>query len=183
MASDAPTSFAVRWARRLPGRWARNGAILGALFGSVPGGTSRQFKYVFENTLLLTRFIITILFVAGMFALAGFLLGLWARWSLSPIDEASLSVGVKTILRKWVIGAVALGVAMMLADVVLQWRGPTFVAGGTPSAIAENLGFLVGVLGGSVIVGLIACYISRRGLRKAIDDDRMRLGSVDPVAR
>lgn len=166
MADNETASFAVRWAERLPGRWARNGAIFGALMVFAQYSVSQHLTYIFQHPSTLRLFIGSIVGVAGIFALITFLLGLWARWSLSPIDEPNLTAGVRTILRKWVVGALVLGVLMILADVAFQWRGQIFAVGGTPDAIAANIGYVLGVAIACVAVGLITGYVSRRGLKK-----------------
>jgi hypothetical protein len=140
MAGNEMASFAIRWAERLPVRWARNGAIFGALMVLAKYSDSHSLENLFQHPWMLGFFIGSITGVAGIFAFITFLLGLWARWSLSPIDEPNLAAGVRTILRKWVVGTLILGVLMILSDVVFQWRGQTFAVGGTPDAIAENIG-------------------------------------------
>jgi hypothetical protein len=106
---------------------------------------------------MLAFFVGSIVVGAGIFALITFLLGLWARWSLSPIDEPNLAAGVRTILRKWVVGALVLGGLTILSDVIFQWRGERFAVRGTPDAIAENIGHV----GGMAIV-CVAVWLNHR---------------------
>jgi hypothetical protein len=139
-------------------------------------------KYsIFQRPSMLGFFVGSITGVTGIFALITFLFGLWARWSLSPFDAPNLAAGVRTILRKWVVGALVLGVLMILSDVIFQWRGQRFAVGGTPDAIAENIGQVGGVAIACVAIGLITGYVSRRGLKKAIADDTLRSKPNIPV--
>jgi len=172
-------SFALQWTKELPGRWARNGAIFGAILVYARRDDSRSLTYIFEDFSRLAFFLGSMVFIAGVFALIAYLLGLWARSSLSPIDEAHLAVSVKTIPRKWVIGTHVLGGLTILLDIIFEWRGQRFALSGTPEAIVENVGHLVGMVTACVAVGLITGYISRRGLNKAIANDRL---SIQPIA-
>jgi hypothetical protein len=144
--------------------------FLGALMVFVKYSDSQSLTYIFQHSSVLAFFVGSIAGAAGIFVLIAFLLGLLARWSLSPIDEPNLAAGVRTILRKWVVAALALGVLMILSDVIFQWRGQIFAVGGTAEAIAENIGYVGGEAIACVTVGLTTGYVSRRGLKKAIAD-------------
>jgi hypothetical protein len=170
MADNETASYAVRWAKRLPGRWARNGAIFAALT-VFAYSDSHSVTYILHRPAMLT---VIAGYTTGVVGIT-FLLGLWARWSLSPIDEPNLAAGVRTILRKWIVGALVLGVLTILSDVILQWRGQPFAVGGTPEAIAENIGRVVGMALAWMAIGLITGYVSRWGLKGAIADNALRL--------
>lgn len=170
--------FAARWVRRLPRRWARNGAIFGLIFGFAKrGGGSNFFLYLSEHPVLIINFVEVVLLFTVVCTLFGLVLGLWARWSLSPIDNCDWNGKVKLILRKWAMGAILIGVMIDLADLLFQWRGQVFATGWTAEVIGENIGMVIGGIVASATVGLVTGYISRRGLKKAIADDQLRLAA------
>jgi hypothetical protein len=168
--------FAARWVRRLPRRWARNGAIFGLIFGFAKrGGGSSFFLYLSEYPALIINLLEVVLYFTAFCTLLGSLLGLWVRWSLSPIDNCDWNVKVKAIPRKWTLGAILIGVIIDLADLLFQWRGQEFATGWTAEAIVENIGIVIGGIAASVTVGVVTGYISRRGLKRAIADDQLRV--------
>jgi uncharacterized protein YneF (UPF0154 family) len=175
MAEIEVTSFAVRWAKKLPTRWARNGAIYIGLLELGRVGNSKSFNYIGENPNIMISLLVYIFLAVGVALLVAFLLGLWARRSLSPITKDNLAANAGRIPRKWTTGAVVFGVLMALLRLVFRWYEQKFVFNGTLEEIAGNVGDAIGVILGSVIIGLIIGYVSRRGLKKALDDDNLRL--------
>jgi hypothetical protein len=156
----------------------RNGAIFGLIFGFAKrGGDSGFFLYLSRHQVLVITFIKVVISLTIFCTLFGLLLGLWARWSLSPIDNCDWNAKIKVILRKWTLGAILVGVIVDLADLLFQWRGQVFATSWTAEAIGENIGMVIGGIVVSVTVGLVTGYISRRGLKKAIADDQLRLAA------
>lgn len=98
----------------------------------------------------------------------GGLLGLWARWSLA-FNRADSAFIPSRIYRNWVIGAVVLATLMILADAALQWRSVSpFIA----CDHIGNIAYLLGSYGAAAIAGIVVALVSRRGLSRAIQDDR-----------
>jgi clan AA aspartic protease (TIGR02281 family) len=170
-------SFTVRWARRLPARWARNGAIFGALTIFARYGDS----YIHQRPSVLAYFLGVMLTTAVVFAFIAFLLGLFARLSLSPIDTRHLTDCVSTIPLKWTVGALVVGFLIILSDVIFQWRAA--VRGSETSvSIAYDVGYVAGTALVSTAIGLITGFISWRGLKRAIADDTVGFVPNMPTA-
>jgi hypothetical protein len=174
--ASAATSHGVfvgRWLKSLPRRWARNGAVFGIIYSYAQVGGSRSWEVVLTNGYELHRLIFLLAVTSLGSALIALLLGLWARRALSSVREGEWSSMAKSVLRKWILGANFLGLLMILADVVFEWRGPVLEPGGSAEAIAANIGSLVGLLLCFSVAGLTTGLISRRGLRRAIADDEL----------
>jgi hypothetical protein len=165
--------FADRWLKSLPSRWTRNGTVFGMICSYAQVGGSRNWEVVFTNGYELHRFIFVFAVMSLGSALIALLLGLWARRALSPIRDGEWASVAKSVLWKWILGANLLGLLMILADVIFEWRGPVLEPGSSAQAVAANAGYLVGLLFGFSVARLITGLISRRGLRRAIADDEL----------
>jgi hypothetical protein len=165
--------FANRWLQSLPRRWARNGAVFGAIYSYAQVGGSKSWEQLFNNGYELCLFVFGLAFMTLSSGLIFFLVGLWARRALSPAGKAEWTSIAKSVLRKWVLGANLLGLLMILAEVVFEWRGPLLYSGGSAEAVASNMGVLVGTLIFWSIIGVAIGFVSRRGLRQAITDDEL----------
>ena len=101
--------FTDRWRKRLPRRWARNGAVFGAIFTYAQVGGSKNWEVVLTNGYELRRFIFVFVVMSVGSALIALLLGLWARRALSPIRDGEWASVVKSVPRKWIFGPISLG--------------------------------------------------------------------------
>jgi hypothetical protein len=165
--------FADRWVKALPRRWARNGAIFGAIFSFAQLGGSRDIEQLLQNSgLLLYVAITSVVSVVGS-ALLFFVNGLWARKALLRSPDREWASVAKSIPLKWTIGAALLGLLIILADAVFEWRGAKLQSGGSINAVVENVGYVVGVVGTLLVLGFAIGLVSRRGLRRAISDDEV----------
>jgi hypothetical protein len=169
--------FANRWVRTLPRRWARNGAIFGAITSFARLGGSRDIERLLKNSGLLLVAIESVIFVVVL-ALIFFVGGLCARKALPGAPDIGWASVAKSIPVKWTIGAALLGLLVILADAVFQWRGAQLQSGGSINAVAENLGYVMGVVGTSSLLGFVIGLVSRWGLRRAISDDEVLLGKT-----
>jgi hypothetical protein len=161
----------------LPRRWARNGAIFGAIFGfgKYAGGGLQQIVDIISNRGALVHVLFSALTFILLFGLVGLSLGVWARWSLRVGASEESHLMLKTIIKKWVIGMLIISVGIFISDVALEWRGPMLRAGGSAMAITDNVGYLGAWFGATVVIGYVVALISRRGLKQAILDDKIAL--------
>ena len=116
--------FANRWLQSLPRRWARNGAVFGVICSYAQVGGPSAWEQLFNNGYQLYLFVFGLAFMTLISGLLFFLVGLWARKALSPAGKEGWAATAKSVLRKWVLGANLLGLLMILAEVVFEWRGP-----------------------------------------------------------
>jgi hypothetical protein len=165
--------FADRWRKRLPRRWARNGAVFGGIFSYAQVSGSREWEMLLNNGHELRRFAFLLAVMTLSSALTSFLVGIGARRSLTPGRDSDWVSIAGSVVRKWTLGANLLGLLMVLADVAFEWRGPVLEPGGSAEAVIVNIGYIVGLLFGFSVAGLITGLISRRGLRMAIADDEL----------
>lgn len=128
-----------------------------------------------EHPILVIDFLLFITLNAGLWALITYLLGLWARWSLSPIDKSDWGTKLKAIPRKWMLGMICVGTVVTLADLLIEWRGRRFETGWTAASLGTNTGVVIGEIGACILFGLTTGYVSRRGLKNAIADDELGL--------
>jgi hypothetical protein len=165
--------FADRWVKTLPRRWARNGIVLGAISSFAQFGGSRDIEQLLQNSGLLSHVaIVSVISVVGL-AVLFFVVGQWARRALSRAPDRGWASVAKSIPLKWTIGAALLGLLVILADTVFEWRGAKLQTGDSTSAVAENVGYVVGIVGTSSLLGFVIGLVSRRGLRRAISDDEV----------
>jgi hypothetical protein len=171
--TSSPFVFADRWLKSLPGRWARNGGVFGAIFSYAQVGGSGSWEELLNNGYELSRFVFLFALLTVSSGGISFLLGLWARRVLSRSRDGDWGSVVKSVPWKWIAGANILGLLTLLADVIFEWRGPIFQSGGSAAAIGSNIGSMVGMLIFWSTLGLVTALISRRGLRRAIADDKL----------
>lgn len=163
--------FADRWLKTLPRRWARNGAIFGAIYSFAQLGTSSDIEQLLQNGYRAVRFALVSVILVVTWAIVSWLSGLWARKTLSrALDKGWRSVAT-CIPLKWTIGAALLSLLVILADAVFEWRGAQLQSGGSVNAVAQNVGYVVGMLGACSLVGFVVGLVSRWGLSRASSDD------------
>ena len=79
-------------------------------------------------------------------------------------DESVMKDGRSKKLRSTLVGLL-IGAAFCLADYFFEWRGNRFVSWSTPAGRAENIGYLIAVLGLSSLIGFIAGWSRERAAR------------------
>jgi hypothetical protein len=161
-------TYAQQWLKKLPLRWARNGAIFGALIVFVQIGGSASWGHLLSNWTMVGIFGLQMATVVGVFALVCWIIGLAARASLQLAMHLGPNVAVKHIIPKWIIGGIALCLLILLSDLVFDWRHIDHPFG---KDLAGDIGYLLGILISGTVLGLITGLISRRGLSQAIKID------------
>ena len=170
---DQSVPVSKQWVQSLPLRWARNGLVLALLFefGRWGGEGSKGIQMLLQSADLLILCLIEVAFMAIIFSIGGWVLGLAARRSLRLPMQLGADVAANHVLSKWVTGAVALGLLSVLIDVVFKWRD---IAHRFGANVYEDVGYLFGVIFFAALIGLITGLISRPGLRKAIELEKQR---------
>lgn len=164
-------SHAEAWLERIPYRWARNAAVGGGLLAApsaialMPTGDT-----AFANFML-----VGLILVALGSAVVGGLCGVWARYSLMGPFALNASSAVARIVPNWLTGSILLGAIILAGDVLFGWRKTTPLFVGAVGF--GDLGYLTGFFGSWMLGGYLAALMSRWGLRKAIDADRMPLSN------
>jgi hypothetical protein len=171
MTGELSGRFASRWVDQIAKRWARNGGVLAAMLALGRLGGSREMNDLFASGIVRTILTFAVFaVVAILFAGTGWVLGVWARWSLRALPDATATL--RRITRNWIIGLLVIAGMVLIADVVLEWRGPSPLAIGTSlDAALENLVYLASFFGSAALVGWVTAVVSRRGLKQAIADD------------
>jgi len=160
-------TYAERWVRDIPWRWARNGAIFGLIsrFGGV-GGLQEWAKTLGDLELFSSVFLL--LFPAACFGVLGLILGLFARLSLRGSTRDPVDALLRKITRHWIGGAILLAALMVLADLVFQWRVNRKAFS---QAFSDSFAFNIGIVAMVVVFGYLTALVSRRGLRQAREID------------
>ncbi len=68
----------------------------------------------------------------------------------------------------WARNGALIGVAIVLSDYFLMWRGPKYLPWSDVNAISNNVGQMVGVIGFAALIGLVAGAITDRQRKKVL---------------
>ncbi|WP_186421355.1 hypothetical protein [Bosea sp. CS1GBMeth4] len=151
-ASVSPDDVAMNWLNSLPLRWSRNAVLAILVFSAAAALQIGQ--------LTATWLVLLISAACIMAAIAAYLLGYWAVWSLQTRyrnDAAGIS---RAILTTWISGALLItGFPVILYDLAIQLGFP-----GEPVGIWRWLMSLPISIAIASVVGLV----SRVGLNGAI---------------
>jgi hypothetical protein len=177
-------SAAQLWVNSIPKRWSRNGALFVLAVGVLDASPVVIFNWprawLLHNWLW--NFPLAIAFAALVFGV----LGLWARWSLNFRRSPDWQDIRRSIVPKFVSGAVLVASALMLYNYVDE-LSHAVVTGETIEECDSNgkdcggqefstwmdnaVGTSCGVIFVAAIFGLIVSLVSMGGLRKAIAAD------------
>lgn len=160
-----PHSHAETWLHRLPRRWARNATIGG---GTLAVGSVVPFLSKGDGTFIIFMLVgagSMTLFVAG----AGYLCGLWARYSLRGPFALNPASALNRITSKWLTGAILVAALIFASGTVFGWRSITLRFDAITSY--RDWGYLTGFFGSWMLYGYLTALASKMGLRRALNAD------------
>ena len=67
----------------------------------------------------------------------------------------------------WSRNGAVIGLVIFLADYFLEWRGAKYLPWNGSEAIANNIGQMIGVIGGAALIGFVAGAVTDARARKA----------------